>query len=1046
MAVDRTVTVRLRAVNEAYRRAMQEAANDTTRLGVVGTKAFKDLGAATSQLGSSLTRQLTLPLLALGTAATKMGMDFETTFGQMVGLADVPKSEIEGLKAEVMALSRDTAQSPQELAKALYYVRSAGMDAADATDILGISANAAVAGMGNAGEVAKTLTFAMNAYADSGLTAARAADILSAGVREGTFEAADLTQVMGQVIPMASSLGISFETIVGTMAAMSRNGTTTYQAVTGITAVMSTLLSTSKEGEEVLAAHGLSLSKLRDIAAGPGGLVQVFRTLDETFKGNEETLAQVVPNIRALRTFLNVLSQDAGKVDEVMQSVTESTGSFALAVDSVKETKAFKIKEDLNEIRAALTDLGTALLPVVAEFANLAGMGAGVFSGLDEGAQQAAIAFGLLVLVIGPLTKVASMLMVNLSLLAGGAARVGKAIQALAVYFSMARDSAIGAGAAAKMFAADMAAAIAPMLAIGAAVVAATLVIGKLIGMWQEHKRHAAENREEIKEFTEYFLDAADRIEGAGKAIASALDRKTGDDKYDDLRRRLDELGLSAETVETAFAGGAEAIENLRNSIGKGMDVDVMMMDSDVDYVEQFDLLIDRMKKAEAAAESFRQARVRSGEVQPNVNIGVSPDQIAAAEAALAGMATKVDEVGESADVAKDRIDAMLDVFAGMIDDIFGAGDQQRAFASAVADVGKSTASAATSTRNLVQEERDAIRSAEAVTNAKKDQMAAEQALAEARRGASDREKLDAALNVTGANLNVRSAIHAVTLAQKALSDERRKAPKERDMIAANLALANAQLNLRRAQLAAKDANAEQTEVANKGGETTKAVTEAAAALEQATLRVRDAEWAQEAQAYKTNEAVSKGTDTLKDREGQIDNVIKKGQSWIEQLIKLGAPGGEVLNAIFTQASAIDELIKKYGDANGELQKQLELLLKIAIVKGLTPVVNPETGWIYYELPGMPNISTPATGGNRDLGGPVSAGMTYRINESGSEFLTMGAKSGVMTPMSALTSGASGGTSVSAPVTIELDKRKLVSFLVSASHDDGGWNMKIVQR
>jgi SLT domain-containing protein len=95
----------------------------------------------------------------------------------------------------------------------------------------------------------------------------------------------------------------------------------------------------------------------------------------------------------------------------------------------------------------------------------------------------------------------------------------------------------------------------------------------------------------------------------------------------------------------------------------------------------------------------------------------------------------------------------------------------------------------------------------------------------------------------------------------------------------------------------------------------------------------------------------------------------------IRKMIELGTPGGQVISAIANQALAVQGLIDKYGDANGKLHEQLNLLLQIAIAQGLTPTVNPESGLIYYELP------------KRAAGGPVSAGKPYLVGEDGPEVM-----------------------------------------------------------
>src|SRR5690606_21200580 len=92
--------------------------------------AVQRAGRALSSFGDTMTKNVTVPLVALGTAATKMAVDFDNTFGQMQGLAGVTADEVDHLKETVMGLAGETGRAPQELAEALYFVRSSGIEGA----------------------------------------------------------------------------------------------------------------------------------------------------------------------------------------------------------------------------------------------------------------------------------------------------------------------------------------------------------------------------------------------------------------------------------------------------------------------------------------------------------------------------------------------------------------------------------------------------------------------------------------------------------------------------------------------------------------------------------------------------------------------------------------------------------------------------------------------------------------------------------------------------------------------------------------------------
>ena len=302
---------------------------------------------------------------AVVTAAVDEFVPLEATFARMVGLAGVAESEIDGLKQSVLELGPAVGKSPQELADALMFIVSSGFQGAAALDVLEASARAGAAGLGEVAVIADAVTSAINAYGPDVLTASRATDVLVAAVREGKIEADQFAPVLGKLLPTASAMGIAFEDVAGILAAMSRTGFDAAEASTALGAVMSTLLKPSKGASDTLAAAGLSMGELRDIAGEPGGLVEVMRLLDIALGDDEEALSKVVPNVRAFRGIMNLLAQDAEVVDDVLAGVADSVGATDSAFEAVADTAEHRLAEAVAKLKVALVDLGAEAAPSV---------------------------------------------------------------------------------------------------------------------------------------------------------------------------------------------------------------------------------------------------------------------------------------------------------------------------------------------------------------------------------------------------------------------------------------------------------------------------------------------------------------------------------------------------------------------------------------------------------------------------------------------------------------------------------------------------------
>ena len=368
-------------------------------------QAMSKAGKATSDFGKKMSLKVTAPLAAFGTASFKMATDFDDSMSKIQSLVGLSGKQVRAFATDVKRLSTETAQAPKDLADAMFFITSAGLRGQEAVEALEVSAKATAVGLGETAVVADLVTSAVNAYGSGNLSATSATDILTAAVREGKLEAADLSGAFGSILPLGSALGVEMHELGAAFAAMSRTGTNASEASTQIRSIFTSLLKPTKEAQDALAGMGLSAAGLRKKMA-EDGLLATLELLNDKFDGNVEATAQVFGNVRALSGVLDLMGSNVESTRAVFASMENTTGALNKAFDVTSQTVGFKARQAFANFKVAMTDVGTAIMGAVTPMLESLNEKIRVviewWKKLSVEQQQSVIKWGAIVAAIGP--------------------------------------------------------------------------------------------------------------------------------------------------------------------------------------------------------------------------------------------------------------------------------------------------------------------------------------------------------------------------------------------------------------------------------------------------------------------------------------------------------------------------------------------------------------------------------------------------------------------------------------------------------------------
>jgi TP901 family phage tail tape measure protein len=427
----------------AMRRFEQQANASLARI----QKNWERAGASMKTFGRTMTQFVTLPMTLVGGASLKMYADFEFSMNKVVSLVGVAREQVDEWSKSILDLAPSLGKSPRELADAMYFITSAGIRGTEAMDILEESAKSSAAGLGETKVIADLLTSAMNAYGKENLSAARANDILVATVREGKAEANLLAQSMGLVLPIASAMGAEFTDVGAATAAMTRTGTKAATAAIQLRQMFNSILKPAEEAEQALIDMGISSEQLRKII-DEGSLLDALQKLDEVTKEySVAAVGKVIPNIRSLTGFLDIMGKNVDANVTLWGSIEDSMGDAERTFQQTADTVRFRMAVAFSRVTTSATRFGETmakvLVPIMEKAAVFIEKIIKRFDALST-AQKILIArIGLVVAALGPFITILGFLVGNV---VPGLIMVMRAATKTIVFFGAAiRNNPVGA-------------------------------------------------------------------------------------------------------------------------------------------------------------------------------------------------------------------------------------------------------------------------------------------------------------------------------------------------------------------------------------------------------------------------------------------------------------------------------------------------------------------------------------------------------------------------------------------------------------------------
>lgn len=386
--------------------ALNQTEASKNKIEALGDK-ISGVGDKFTSVGSTLTKGVTVPLVAVGTAGLKVATDFEKGMSEVKAITQASATDFEALRDTAIDLGASTAFSASEVAGAMTEMAKAGWSSQQIIDGMGGVLDAAAASGESLGTVSTIVADAITGFGMAASDSAMVADLLTQAANSGTIGITDLGESFKYVAPVAQAMGLNITDVTTALSVMSMAGIKGSQAGTSLRTMLTNLVKPTDEMVVAMENLGIEVTNsdgtLKSLDSIVGILRDSFSGLTDEEKSYYAAVLAGKEGMSGLLSLLNLTEEEYNAVAASMENANGVAQETAAVMQDNLQSKFEQLMGSLESLAIVLAD---NVIPPFTEFIEwLTGL-IEKFTELSPGAQKFILILAGIAIAIGPIISI----------------------------------------------------------------------------------------------------------------------------------------------------------------------------------------------------------------------------------------------------------------------------------------------------------------------------------------------------------------------------------------------------------------------------------------------------------------------------------------------------------------------------------------------------------------------------------------------------------------------------------------------------------------